>query len=251
MAEAEPKRPRRRIGKVRRALARLRARNRRLRGNDQIMLSVMALLVGAAAGGGALVFRLGIGLVQRVFYGSSEEYLYRIAAELPWWQLLLAPTLGGLLIGLFVRFVMPGRRPLGVADVIEASALRGGHMRLASGMGAAAISAASIGVGASVGREGPVVHLGASLASWLARQLRLSRSQQLTLLGCGVAAAIAASFNVPIAGVLFALEVVVGHYALSAFAPIVISSVVATLISRAYFGAFPAFTMSEHHIVSF
>ena len=112
------------------------------------------------------------------------------------------------------------------------------------------ISAISIGSGASVGREGPVVHLGASLAAFVADKLNLSRGRALTVLGCGVAAAVASSFNAPIAGVFFALEVVVGHYALSAFAPIVIASVVGTVISRAHYGDFPAFIVADHFVVS-
>ena len=110
--------------------------------------------------------------------------------------------------------------------------------------------AASMGVGASVGREGPAVHFGAALGGWLAQSLHLTRSVSRTLLGCGAAAAVAASFNAPIAGALFASEVVIGHYALSAFAPIVIASVTATAVSRYYFGDFPAFTIPEHIIQS-
>jgi chloride channel protein, CIC family len=119
---------------------------------------------------------------------------------------------------------MPGRRPQAVADVMEASALRGGRMSLNVGLGAATLSAASIGCGASVGREGPIVHLGASLCAYIARRLHLSASLAQTLLGCGVAAAIAGAFNAPIAGVFFAIEVVIGHYGLGAFSPVVISS---------------------------
>jgi CIC family chloride channel protein len=124
-------------------------------------------------------------------------------------------------------------------------------MGLRAGLGAALVSAASIGVGASVGREGPVVHLGAAISSWLARQLGLGRLMVVTLLGCGVAAAVAASFNAPIAGVFFALEVVIGHYALTALAPIVIASVTGTIISRIHFGDFPAFVVPSHTINSF
>lgn len=101
------------------------------------------------------------------------------------------------------------------------------------GLRAALISALSIGTGASVGREGPAIHLGASISGWIGRRLHLHRALTRTLLGCGVAAAVAASFNAPIAGALFASEVVVGHYALKAFAPIVIASVAGTALSRA------------------
>ncbi len=213
--------------------------------NVQVILSVMAVIIGIAAGVAAIVFRYGIAFVQEFAYGFGGETVASLARELPWWHIVAVPTLGGLLVGLFIHYVMPNRRPHAVADVIEASALRGGRMSLSTGLKAAIASAASIGVGASVGREGPVVHLGASLGAWAAKRLHLGGSLSRTLLGCGVAAAVAASFNAPIAGAFFSLEVVVGHYALSAFAPIVIASVTGTLISRAHYGDFPAFILPE------
>ena len=123
-------------------------------------------------------------------------------------------------------------------------------MSLRGGIGAAIASAGSIGVGASVGREGPAVHLGATCGAWLAERLHLTRSLSRALLGCGAAAAVAASFNAPIAGALFAHEVIVGHFALSAFSPIVIASLVGTIVSRGYFGDFPAFSGYEHSLAS-
>ncbi len=127
---------------------------------------------------------------------------------------------------------MPERRPLGVADVIAAADLRAGRMPVRGGLVAAFLTALSIGCGASVGREGPAVHLGASFGAWAARALRLTPSQARTLLGCGAAAAVAASFNAPIAGALFVHEVVVGHYGLRALAPVVMASASATVVSR-------------------
>jgi len=219
--------------------------------HEQVILSVLAVIIGAIGGGSAIAFREALAGIQFVFYGFSEERVATLAGALPWWHILAATTLGGLAVGLFVAFVMPGRRPLGVADVMEACALRGGRMGLSAGIGAAFVSALSLGVGASAGREGPVVHLGASLSAFVAARLRLGRALTQTLLGCGVAAAVAASFNAPIAGAFFALEVVVGHYAMSAFAAIVISSVTGTIVSRIWFGDFPAFTIPEHSIASF
>ena len=107
-------------------------------------------------------------------------------------------------------------------------------------------------MGASVGREGPAVHIGASISAWMAERLHLSRNLSLTLVGCGVAAAVAASFNAPIAGVFFALEVVVGQYVLKVFAPIVIASVAGTVVTRLYLGNIPAFmSVPDYFIVSF
>lgn len=229
-----------------RALLRLRQFVR----NDQLILAVLALVVGALVGAAVIAFRETIALVQTAFFGSGSERLFVEAAALAWWHVLFAPAAGGLLVGLFIYYLMPERRSHGVADAIEANALAGGRMSATTGVKAALISAASIGVGASVGREGPAVHLGAALGGWLAKRLHLTRTLSRTLLGCGVAAAVAASFNAPIAGALFASEVVLGHYALSAFAPIVIASVTGTAISRAHFGDFPAFVIADHAVGS-
>jgi len=210
----------------------------------------LAVVIGAAAGYGSLAFRETIYLVQGLAYGLYGEPLFARVASLPAWQVVGVPALGGLVIGLFIRFALPDRRPHGVADVIEAAALRSGRMSGRAGVTAAIASAVSLGVGASAGREGPVVHLGAAVGSWVARRIGLGRSLTVNLLGCGVAAAIAASFNAPIAGVFFALEVVVGHYALSAFAPVVLASVIGTVVARGHYGDFPAFVVPGQSIVS-
>ena len=225
---------------------------RRVTRNVQVILSLLAVAIGLTAGLAAIGFRTIIDHVQRFGFGFGGERMVTLVSALPTWRILLVPTAGGLLIGLFVHFFMPGRRPQGVAEVIEANALRGGRMPLAVGLKAALVNAVSIGAGASVGREGPVVHLGASLGAWASKRLHLGRTASRTLLGCGVAAAVAASFNAPIAGTFFALEVVVGHYALTAFAPIVISAVIGTMVSRMYYGDFPAFILpNTTTIVSF
>ncbi len=225
-------------------------RLRRVINNDQIILTLLALVVGAVTSGAVIVFREAIDAMQGLFFAGGEGSLFQNAAQLPWWHVVSVPVVGGVVIGLACKYLMPEGRPQGMADVIEASALRGGRMSALVALKAALINAASIGVGASVGREGPAVHFGAALGGWLAQTLNLNRSVSRTLLGCGAAAAVAASFNAPIAGALFASEVVIGHYALSAFAPIVIASVTATAVSRFYFGDYPAFTIPEHVIQS-
>ena len=226
------------------------AHARRLLRNDQALMAVIAALVGILVAYAAIAFRLSIGGVQWLSYGTSAENLIGRVAELPIWQVLLVPTAGGLLVGLFLQFVMPGRRTMGVADVIEAMALRNGRMRFRDGLSAAFVSVVSLGIGASTGREGPMVHLGASIAGGVTRRLGLSPHLARTLLGCGVAASVAASFNAPIAGVFFALEVIIGHYALSAFAPVVIASVAGTVICRAHLGSQPAFLLPQFGIHS-
>lgn len=219
--------------------------------NDQLILAMLSLFIGLVGGALVIALREAISFFQFSFYGAPGERLYDIVATLPWWHILAVPTLGGLAVGLLIRYTMPEGRSQGVADVIEASALKGGRMSLSTGLRTAVVNALSIGSGASVGREGPAVHLGASLAGWFAKKLHLSRSLSRTILGCGVAAAVAGSFNAPIAGALFANEVVIGHYALKAFAPVVIASVTGTAVSRAYYGDFPAFVLPPHEITSY
>ena len=226
-------------------------RLRRLIRNDHLILVILAIVAGTAAGAAVIGFRETISFIQLALYGSDSEHLFTNIEAVAWWQILLAPVAGGLVVGVLVRYLMPEGRTQGVADVIEASALKGGWMSSRVGLTAAVVSAVSIGAGASVGREGPAVHLGASLSGWIGRRLHLTRSLTRTLLGCGVASAVAASFNAPIAGALFASEVVIGHYALKAFAPIVIASVAGTAISQAWFGDFPAFSLGETYLASF
>jgi len=237
------------IGKA----ARLRALAARLSGQlrfEHSILLLLALLVGTAAGYGALGFRGLISAWGLVAFGTTEEELIAGIVHLDWWHMLTAPIIGGVLVSLLLRFALPAPRPQAVSEVIEAAALRDGRMSFRTGLANAVLNATALGFGSSVGREGPVVHLGAAIASGLSQALHLSPAMMRTLVGCGVASAVAASFNAPIAGVLFALEVVIGHYALHAFAPIVVAGVAGTIVSRIHLGNFPAFTLPELHIAS-
>lgn len=218
--------------------------------HDQLLLALLAVLAGGMAACGDIAFRTAIAVVQFVAYGSGDVRLLHSLRDLAWWHVLLAPCIGGLVLGLFQRWALPEGRPLGIPDVIVQAGRRKGRMSFLTGMAAALASAGALGVGASVGREGPIVHLGAVLASWLGATLRLSPGLMRTLLGCGVASAVAASFNAPIAGVFFAIEVVVGQYGVAAFAPIVLASVTGTAVSRAWYGDFPAFILPASELGS-
>jgi len=220
-------------------------------GSRQPTVWVAAVAVGIAAAIGAIVFRLAIAVFQLPWLGTMTEQVATAARAAPWWMVLLAPAAGGLVVGLFLEYLMPGKRAEVVADVIEARALPSHQLTLRIGLGSAFVSALSLGTGASAGREGPVVHLGASLAAALTRLLNLPMAARRTLLGCGVAAAISASFNAPIAGVLFAHEVILGHFSPTAFVPIVIASTVAAVISRGWFGDFPAFVVPQYQVTSY
>ena len=198
---------------------------RKLVNNDQLVMTLLAVIIGAGIGTLAILFVEKIDFFQTMMLGVSGAWIADHIASLPPWRVLLVPTLGGLMVGLFLYHFMPGGKPKGPADVIAACEVGGGRMSIKEGIMAMIASAFSIGVGASVGREGPAVHMGASFSAWAAEKLQMSRSNSRILLGCGVAAAVSASFNAPIAGALFAQEVILSHYALKAFAPVVISSV--------------------------
>jgi chloride channel protein, CIC family len=223
-----------------------RARRRRA----LLQLSALALLVGAIAGHAALAFQLAVDMVGSLVWGGPEEAAPLVSTDLPVLYILMAPVLGGLLLGLALRFVLPGPLPQGVAEVIEAAALRRSRMGLREGLSAALLSAGSLGLGASVGREGPIIHLGAALASVIGRRLDLGPRAARMLLACGSAAAIAAMFNTPIAGVFFALEVVVGGWAPAAFSSVAIASAMGTIVTRVYIGDNPSFDVPAQMLTS-
>lgn len=217
----------------------------------QPIVWALALAAGLLAACAAIIFRELINVFQYVWTGTLKEAMTPALAEMPWYTVFVGPVLGGLVVGLCLERFLTAKRTNGVADVIEAKATGHDEIDLRQAVISGGVTALSLGSGASAGREGPVVHLGAAFASAIARKFHLPRWGKRTLLGCGVAAAVSASFNAPIAGVLFAHEVILGHYAMRAFVPIVISSVSATILSRLYFGDVVAFTIPEYQITSF
>ncbi|MCP5038861.1 MAG: chloride channel protein, partial [Rhodobacteraceae bacterium] len=198
---------------------------------------LLALFIGIAAGLAALLFRLGIGKVQAFLYGVDDpRNLHSFAETLPWYWILLIPVLGGLLVGAVLNWFTGDGRVRSVAEVIEGAALYEGRVERRAGMGSAIASFITLSAGGSSGREGPVVHLAAVMAAWVSVRIKASGITARDLMGCAVAAAVSASFNAPIAGAIFALEVVLRHFAVRAFAPIAIASVAGTVINRLEFG---------------
>lgn len=224
------------LRKMRRATARF----------DVMKVWLFAVAIGVAAAYGVIAFRFAIDAVSTVAFGETEEMVISGAASLHLARAWAAPVVGGLVVSLLLylserfKWLEEGRSQ-SVAEVIEARAVSGGRISLRAGLASAAVSAVSLGAGASAGREGPAVHLGATIASFLDRHMGFSAKQRRALLGCGAAAAVSASFNAPVAGVLFALEVILGNYALSVFGPIAAASVAAAIITRIHLGDFPAF----------
>ncbi|MDX2288033.1 MAG: chloride channel protein [Hyphomicrobiaceae bacterium] len=216
----------------------------------QLLIWGLAVVIGTAVAYVAIGFRLAIGIVQLPWLGTTSERVASAAAELDWYVVILAPAIGGLIVGLVLARMVPGHRAHGVADVIEARALHNSRIDPRTGFVSAVLSILSIGSGASVGREGPVVHLGATIAAVVEDRFALSPGARRTLLACGVASAISASFNAPIAGVLFAHEVILAHYAFRALVPIVIASVLGGVITRYHFDDAPAFHIPDYQISS-
>ena len=212
-------------------------------------LIVLPIAAGVLTGAGTIAFVQLIDLVQRLVLGSTDWPL-RVLAHLPWYHRLLAPMVGGLIVGPLVHFLAPEAEGHGVPEVIEAVTIRGGRIRKRVATVKSLASALTIGTGGSVGREGPVVQVGAALGSTLGQLLRLPPEQLKTLAACGAAGGIAAVFNAPIAGAFFALEVITGNFAMPSFSPVILSSVMATVVSRAYFGDHPAFIVQPYQLES-
>jgi len=220
-----------------------------LRTNEHTIMAVMAVIVGLAGGFGAVGFRYLIRVIQTIAYGSSAELL-DVVKTIPWYVKVWIPALGGLFVGPLVYFLAREAKGHGVPEVMEAVALKGGVIRKRIVFVKSLASAISISSGGSVGREGPIVQIGSAIGSTLGQALKVSADRMRTLVGCGAAAGIAATFNSPIAGSMFALEVVLGDFGLATFSPIVISAVVATAVSRHFLGDIPAFIVPAYDLVS-
>ena len=210
---------------------------------------VVAIACGLGGGIGAVGLRALILFIEEMFFGRAADPLVAIEA-VSWQWRLVAPAIGGLAVGPLVHFVAREAKGHGVPEVMESIMLRGGAIRPRVVVVKALASAISIGSGGSVGREGPIVQIGSALGSTLGQMLRLSARQLRTLVGCGAAAGIAAAFNAPIAGALFAVEILLGDFGVPQFSPIVISSVVATVVSRHFLGDFPAFKVPGYRLAS-
>ena len=202
------------------------------------------LLIGAVGVVGGLLGMATEGLIQGVqalLWGSRGDLGVAVAPNVPPWVMIAAPTAGGALVALIIWL---GRRPVGgegMAMLIEAVALSGGKIASRPVLLDALASIATVGSGGSLGREGPMIRLGAMISSWLGQRLGLPPHRVKILVGCGAAAGLAATYNIPFGGALFAMEVILGNFALEIFGPIVASSVIATVIARSVVGNAPLY----------
>ncbi len=221
----------------------------RLRMTEHTFMVLVAVVIGVLGGFGAIFFRFAIRFFEAVFFGSWH-YSLDYVLELPWYAKLLAPAAGGLIVGPIVYNFAREARGHGVPEVMESIVLRGGAIRPRVMIAKVIASAVCIGSGGSVGREGPIVQIGSAIGSSLGQFLRVTGTRLRTFVACGTAAGIAATFNAPIAGALFAMEIILSDFGISQFSPIVVSSVAATVVSRHFLGDFSAFILPRYELVS-
>ena len=217
----------------------------------QLSVWFAALVIGSVVSIAAILFREAIGLVQWTWLYDRTENVVSAAQDTPWYIILFAPVIGGVIVGWILTNFLPLRRTGGIPDVIEARAIDGRDIDMKSALISAGATAVSLGAGASAGREGPMVHLASAIGTWFAKVLGVPLNSQSTLLASGTAAAVSASFNAPLAGVLFAHEIVLGHYSRRSFVPIVIAAVSGTIFSRLWFGDIAAFIIPDYQITSY
>lgn len=218
----------------------------RLQPPETAVLMGTSLVVGVGAGLGAVVFRRLIEVVHTFCF----DWLGTAFPFLGDHVILLAPALGGLVVGPLIYFFAREAKGHGVPEVMEAVALKGGRIRPIVVIIKSLASSITIGSGGSVGREGPIVQIGSALGSTVGQVLRMSDQRIRNLVACGAAAGVAATFNAPIAGVVFAMEVILGEFTTRHFATIVVSSVTASVIGRIAFGDVPAFLIPAYELAS-
>jgi len=216
---------------------------------EHTFMIIVAIIIGVFAGFGAIGIRMMIKTISDFSFSGDGSLLANIIAA-PWYIKIMIPTIGGLIVGPLIYFFAPEAKGHGVPEVMQSILLKGGIIRPRVAFVKAIASAVTIGTGGSVGREGPIIQIGSSLGSTVGQFLNISGDRMKTLVGCGAAAGIAAAFNAPIAGALFAVEIILMDFAFAQFSPIVISSVMATVISHNFEGNLATFQVPHYELVN-
>jgi chloride channel protein, CIC family len=210
-----------------------------------LALSLLAIGVGIVTGVGAVGFRALIGLIHNVFYFGRFSAVYDanvLEPPSPWGAgMVLVPVIGGLGVTFLVSKFAPEARGHGVPEVMDAIFYREGRIRPVVAAVKSLASALSIGTGAAVGREGPIIQIGASLGSTLGQLIRMDTWQRITLVAAGAGAGIAATFNTPLGGVMFAVELMMPEVSVRTFLPVALATGTATFVAWWFLGVFPAF----------
>jgi len=220
----------------------------RFKMGEHSFVLIVAVLIGMLGGFGAVGIQYAIHKFEFLFWGG--EFNLETLADIHWAWKIFIPLMGGTFVGFIIHFVAREAKGHGVPEVMEAISLRNGIIRPRVVFAKLMASAVYIASGGSVGREGPVIQIGSAIGSSLGQLFRVNAKRMRTFVACGAASGIAAAFNAPVAGALFAVEVILGDFAVPQFSPVVISSVVATVVSRHFLGDFPAFVVPKYHLGS-
>ena len=218
-----------------------------------IRISLLAILVGIVSGFGAIGFRYLIGFFHNLFFHGALSFHYN--SDVPFlsrWGVLviLVPAAGIMIANFITEKWAPEAKGHGVPEVMDAVMENRGKIRPVVALIKSFSSAITIGAGGSVGREGPIVQIGASFGSSLGQLFKLQPREVIILVSAGVAGSIGATFNAPIGGTIFALELILPEYSIMTIMPLVISSTIATRISTTILGFSPAFILPEYMLVS-
>ncbi len=214
--------------------------------NDRIVDVIAVLIIGLGSGAGVMFFKFAYHWLGGVMFTDLGGWLGQWGA----WTIVLIPVIGGLVVGLLHQFLIARERHHGVSGIMEAVALAGGRLRYWRAPLKILTSIISLGAGASVGPEDPSVQIGANLGSLVGQKLQISGERTRIMVAMGAAAGIAAAFNAPIAGVFFAIEIVLGELTSAAFGWIVFGSVLSAVVTRAVVGQNPAFPVPSYSLGS-
>ena len=230
-------------------LEKLREKIKDLLMQDHNML-LLAAVIGFLAGLASTLFRRLIDFFGVIFSADGLVFIGITVTTIPL-LLPLMPMIGGIITGVICHFFPDAVKENGVHRVMHAVALKAGKIRKRTLLTCSTTSALTIGSGGSAGREGPTVQIGSAVGSALGNMFHLSHERIQVLVGCGAAAGIAASFNAPLAGVLFALEIILTNFTIHTFSPIVVASVIGTATGRAMEGNQITFDVRVHELVSY
>jgi CIC family chloride channel protein len=212
-----------------------------------VRLAVLAVTVGVVAGLGAAVFRGLIALFHNLLFFGQWSFAYDTSlhtAPSPWGVgVILVPVVGAMIVAFLVKTFAPEAKGHGMPEVIEAVHYRKGVIRPVVAVIKSLASSISIGSGAAIGREGPIIQIGAAFGATLGQLLRLTEWQRITLIAGGAGGGIAATFNTPIGGLLFATELILPEISARTMIPVAISTVSGTFIGQVFFGVHPSFTI--------